>query len=68
MLENIREQVAPRWAALVSSAIVPNNDLASYLDASGRGLQDVLRSGRTWTTLCRDAGKLAADPVPVSAT
>ncbi|BCQ10589.1 UvrABC system protein B [Mycobacterium heckeshornense] len=65
VLENVRQQVQPRWAALVSEIRDhPNNDLASYLDASGRGLEDVLRSGRSWTTLCRDAGKLPAQPGP----
>ncbi len=65
ILENIRQQVAPRWAALVSEVRAHSNgDLASYLDASGRGLEDVFRSGRSWTTLCRDAGKLAVDPGP----
>jgi superfamily II DNA or RNA helicase/HKD family nuclease/AraC-like DNA-binding protein len=65
VLENIRQQVAPRWAALVSEVRShPDDDLASYLDASGRGLEDVLRSGRSWTTLCRDAGKLATEPGP----
>ncbi|MFZ1178609.1 MAG: DEAD/DEAH box helicase family protein, partial [Mycobacterium sp.] len=51
VLENIRQQVAPRWAALVSEVRShPNDDLASYLDAFGRGLEDVLRSSRSWTT------------------
>ncbi len=65
VLENIRQQVAPRWAVLISEVRShPNNDLASYLDASGRDLEDVLRSGRSWTALCRDAGKLADEPGP----
>ena len=65
VLENIRQQVAPRWAALVSEVRAhPDNQLASYLDASGRGLEDVLKNNRSWTTLCRDAGKLGADTGP----
>jgi superfamily II DNA or RNA helicase/HKD family nuclease len=65
VLENVRQQVAPRWAALVSEVRAhPSADLASYLDESGRGLEDVLRSGRSWTTLCRDAGKIADEPGP----
>ena len=65
VLENIRQQVAPRWAALVSEVRShPDNLLASYLDASGRGLDDVLKNNRSWTTLCRDAGKLAAEAGP----
>ena len=65
VLENIKQQVAPRWAALVSEVRAhPDNQLASYLDASGRGLEDVLKSNRSWTSLCRDAGKLGADTGP----
>ena len=65
VLENIRQQVAPRWAALVSEVRAhPDDKLASYLDASGRGLEDVLKNNRSWTTLCRDAGKLAAKTGP----
>jgi superfamily II DNA or RNA helicase/HKD family nuclease len=59
VIENIRHQVAPRWAALISEVrSQPDNRLASYLDASGRRLEDVLKSNRSWTSLCRDAGKL----------
>ena len=65
VLENIRQQLRPRLAALVSEIRDhPNNNLASYLDASGRGLEDVLRTGRSWTTLCRDAGKAVGEPGP----
>ena len=59
VLENIRQQVAPRWAALVSEVRAhPDDRLASYLDASGRALEDILRNNRSWTTLCREAGKI----------
>jgi superfamily II DNA or RNA helicase/HKD family nuclease len=59
VLENIKQQVAPRWAALVSEVRAhPDNRIASYLDASGRRLEDVLKNNRSWTSLCRDAGKL----------
>ena len=65
VLENIRQQLAPRWSALVSEVRAhPNDDLASYLDASGRGLEDVLRTGRSWTMLCRDAGKAVGEAGP----
>jgi superfamily II DNA or RNA helicase/HKD family nuclease len=65
VLENIRQQVAPRWAALVSEVRAhPDNRLASYLDASGRSLEDVLKNNRSWTSLCRDAGKLDSDIGP----
>jgi len=65
VLENIRQQVSPRWAALVSEVRAhPDNRLASYLDASGRRLEDVLKNNRSWTSLCRDAGKLASNTGP----
>lgn len=66
VLQNIRQQLAPRWAALISEVRDHSGDgLASYLDGYGRGLEDVLRgSGRSWTTLCRDAGKAVGVPGP----
>lgn len=65
VLENIRQQVSPRWAALVSEVRDhPDLDLASYLDKTGRSLEDILRSGKSWTTLCRDAGKIEVDAGP----
>ncbi|MFV8320987.1 DUF3427 domain-containing protein [Mycobacterium sp. 23] len=65
VLENIKQQVSPRWAALVSEVRAhPDNRLASYLDASGRRLEDVLKNNRSWTSLCRDAGKLSSDNGP----
>lgn len=65
VLENVRQQVSPRWAALISEVRAhPGADLASFLEASGRGLEDVVRADRSWTTLCRDAGKLTAEPGP----
>jgi hypothetical protein len=65
VIENIRQQLSPRWSALISEVRShPNDDLASYLDESGRGLEDVLRNGKSWTTLCRDAGKAIGEPGP----
>lgn len=61
VLENIRQQVTPRWNALVSEVRAhPNTDLASFLDESGRELDDILRNNKSWTILCRDAGRLDA--------
>jgi superfamily II DNA or RNA helicase len=58
VMDNVRQQLSPRWSALVSEVRAhPNDDLATYLDDSGRSLEDVLRNGKSWTTLCRDAGK-----------
>ncbi|MGE2718462.1 DUF3427 domain-containing protein [Mycolicibacterium celeriflavum] len=65
VLENVRQQVAPKKAALVSEIRThPNDQLASYLEEYGRGLEDILRSDRSWTTLCRDAGKLDSERGP----
>ncbi len=65
VLENVRQQVSPKKAALVAEVRNhPNDRLASYLHESGRGLEDILRSDRSWTTLCRDAGKLAEQHGP----
>lgn len=65
VLENIRQQVAPRWAALVSEVRAhPDDRLAGYLDAYGRDLPDLLKNNRSWTTLCREAGKLTSDAGP----
>jgi superfamily II DNA or RNA helicase/HKD family nuclease len=61
VLENIRQQVSPRWAALVSEVRAhPNSDLLSFLEESGRELEDILRTNRSWTVLCREAGRLDA--------
>ena len=63
VLENIRQQITPRWPALVSEVRAqPDADLATFLDASGRELDDVLRNTKSWTTLRRDAG-LLNDPI-----
>ncbi len=65
VLDNIRQQISPRWSALVSEVRShPNAELASFLDESGRELADILRNGRSWTQLCRDAGRLDAPPGP----
>jgi superfamily II DNA or RNA helicase/HKD family nuclease len=65
VLDNVREQVAPRWATLVSEVRShPGADLAAFLDSSGRALEDVVRGDRSWTSLCRNAGKIAAETGP----
>jgi superfamily II DNA or RNA helicase/HKD family nuclease len=66
VLANIRQQVSPRWVALVSEARQHHgDDLASFLDESGRDLSDVIREdGRSWTSLCREAGKAIPEPGP----
>ncbi|WP_458317233.1 DUF3427 domain-containing protein [Mycolicibacterium brisbanense] len=65
VLENVRQQVSPKKAALISEIRAhPDDRLASYLEDSGHGLEDILRTDRSWTTLCRDAGKLGDQPGP----
>ncbi|MCV7251828.1 DUF3427 domain-containing protein [Mycobacterium hackensackense] len=65
VLENVRQQVSPKKATLISEVRShPDDRLASYLERSGRGVEDILRTDRSWTTLCRDAGKLGAEPGP----
>lgn len=65
VLANIKQQVAPKKAALITEIRgYPGQGLAGYLDEYQRGLDDVLRADRSWTTLCRAAGKLSADAGP----
>lgn len=69
VLGSIRERVAPRWAALRDELRGFHGDrLAAFLADSGRDLADVLRgTGRSWTTLCRDAGKALPPAGPLEA-
>ena len=61
VLENIRQQVKPTWPNLVRELRGhSSDDLKTFLEAAGRGLEDVVRSDKSWTTLCRDAGVLHA--------
>jgi superfamily II DNA or RNA helicase/HKD family nuclease len=57
VLENIRSQVANRWAQIVAELrSYGDHDLASFLDESGLELADILRRGsHSWTRLRRDA-------------
>ncbi|OBK19538.1 DUF3427 domain-containing protein [Mycobacterium asiaticum] len=65
VLENIRQQVAPKRAVLTAEVRAhPGHQLASYLHGSGRALEDVLKTDRSWTSLCRDAGKLGPEVGP----
>jgi superfamily II DNA or RNA helicase len=58
ILENLRSQVASRWAQIVAELrSYGDHNLASFLDESGIELSDVLRRGsHSWTRLRRDAG------------
>jgi len=60
VLENVRQQVKPTWRNLVSELRDhPTPNLKVFLEATGRSLEDVLRTNRSWTTLRRDAGMLS---------
>ncbi|ORV49018.1 helicase [Mycolicibacter engbaekii] len=65
VLENIRQQVSPRWATLVSEVRDhAGTDLAEFLKWSGRELDDVVRNDRSWTQLCRESGKISDELGP----
>jgi superfamily II DNA or RNA helicase len=65
VLDNIKQQVALNKSNLLAEIRAHSGDrLAGYLAEYGRGLGDVLRGDRSWTTLCREAGKLAAGQGP----
>lgn len=57
VLENIRSQVTTRWSGITSELRAhPTGDLGTFLDESGVELADVVRPGRSWTRLRREAG------------
>jgi superfamily II DNA or RNA helicase/HKD family nuclease len=67
VLANIRQQVSPQWTALAAEVRdFDGDELAAFLEASGRDLADVVKptTGRSWTSLCRDAGKNVPEPGP----
>ena len=56
VLENIRSQTANRWPQIVAELrSYGDRDLPSFLEDSGIELSDVLRDGRSWTRLRREA-------------
>lgn len=57
VLANIRSQVTTRWAGILAELRAhPTTDLGRFLDESGVDLADVVRDGRSWTRLRREAG------------
>lgn len=57
VLDNIRSQVANRWPQIVGELrSYGDMDLRTFLHESGVELSDVVRSGRSWTQLRREAG------------
>ena len=63
VLENVKSQIANRWAQIVSELRIHGDaELAEFLEGSGVALSDVLRRGsHSWTRLRRDAG-LPSEP------
>jgi superfamily II DNA or RNA helicase/HKD family nuclease len=67
VLANIRQQVSPRWAGLVSELRqFDGAGLADFLEESGRDLPDIIKkqAGRSWTFLCREAGRALPEAGP----
>jgi superfamily II DNA or RNA helicase/HKD family nuclease len=57
VLENVRSQLPNRWPKIVAELRSNGDqDLATFLDESGLELPDVVRTGRSWTRLRREAG------------
>ncbi|WP_395690358.1 DUF3427 domain-containing protein [Nocardioides sp.] len=57
VLANLKTQIGSRWSDLLTELRgIGNVDLREYLDESGAALPDLLRSGRSWTRLRREAG------------
>ncbi len=57
VLSNLRTQVAGRWRDMVSELKAHGDQtLPTFLQESGIELSDVVRTGRSWTALRREAG------------
>ncbi|MFI6832412.1 DUF3427 domain-containing protein [Kribbella sp. NPDC050241] len=57
VLSNLRSQIAGRWQDMVKELRAHGEQtLPTFLQESGTELSDVLRPGRSWTNLRRDAG------------
>lgn len=57
VLANLKTQIGNRWNDLLAELrSIGNVDLREYLDESGAALPDLLKSGRSWTRLRREAG------------
>ena len=57
VLENIRSQVTQRWRHLVSDLrSMGDCDLGTFVGEAGIDVADVLKVGRSWTRLRREAG------------
>jgi superfamily II DNA or RNA helicase/HKD family nuclease len=57
VLANLKTQIGSRWSDLLAELrSIGNVDLREYLNESGAALPDLLKSGRSWTRLRREAG------------
>jgi hypothetical protein len=66
VLENLRAAVRrSRWATLMSDVRQAPDDIGldAFLTQYDHRLEDVYRGGRSWTQLCRDAGRRVSAPV-----
>jgi superfamily II DNA or RNA helicase/HKD family nuclease len=57
VLDNLRTQVVGRWPEMTSELRSHGDqDLATFIRESGVDISDILRNGKSWTTLRRNAG------------
>lgn len=62
ILDNIKAQVGSRWADLIKDLRATGDvELGEYLKESGVSLADILKPGKSWTRLRRDAGFATLD-------
>lgn len=65
VLDNLKSQLTSRWKTLATELRNhPTEDLSTYLDEAGVDLADVVKTGRSWTRLRRDAGLPTAPAGP----
>ncbi len=63
ILENLKSQIGGRWKDLVTALRASeSSSLAGFLDDSGAALPDLLKAGKSWTRLQRDAGRPVPEP------
>lgn len=57
VLANLKQQLGSRWAGIVAELRAhPTDDLARFQGDSGVELADIVRGGRSWARLRREAG------------
>jgi superfamily II DNA or RNA helicase/HKD family nuclease len=69
VLDNLRTQVVGRWSEMTSELRSHGDqDLATFIRESGVDLSDILRPGKSWTTLRRNAGLPTREGTPREST